>query len=128
MPSYKEKINNRNVLQALTTPDLDDINNLERSKSTNITATLAQNQDSTKIDCRTYRKMRIWGTSSQNQNLGLEYSHNNINFVYVNQLIVQSLGGLNIFELFLDNPPDYIRFSNKNANSVSINMNIILSH
>ncbi len=128
MPSYKERINNRNVLQALTTSDLDDIDNPDRTNSTNITATLAPNQDSSKIDCRTYRQLRIWGTSSQNHNLGLEYSHNNINFVYVNQLIVQNLGGVYVYEIFLNNPPDYIRFSNKNNQSMDININCILSH
>jgi hypothetical protein len=128
MSSYKERINNRNVLQALTRADLDDIDNPDRTNSTNITVTLAQDENSISIDCSTYRQLRIWGTSSQNHNLGLEYSHNNINFVYVNQLIVQNLGGVYVYEIFLNNPPDYIRFSNKNNQSMDININCILSH
>lgn len=128
MTTYKERRYNKNLIKAITTEDLDDINNPDRSISQNITVSLSQNQDSVSVDCRTYRKLRIWGTSDQNHNLGLEYSHNNTNFVYVNQLIVQNLGGVYVYEIFLDNPADYIRFSNKNNQTMNININCILSH
>jgi len=128
MPTFKERRYNKNLIKAITTDDLDDINNPDRSISQNITVSLSQNEDSSSIDCRTYRKLRIWGTSNQNHNLGLEYSHNNINFVYVNQLIVQNFNGVYVYEIFLDNPPDYLRFSNKNNQTMNININCILSH
>jgi len=120
MPTFKERRYNKNLIKAITTDDLDDINNPDRS--------ISQNEDSSSVDCKTYRQLRIWGTSDQNHNLGLEYSHNNTNFVYVNQLIVQNLGGIYVYEIFLDNPPDYIRFSNKNSQTMNININCILSH
>lgn len=127
MTTFKEIRNKRNLLQAITNEDLDDIDNQNRVISQNITVSLAQNEDSVKVDCKNYRKLRIWGSSNQNQNLGLEYSHNGVNFTYVNQLIVQNVGGAFVYEIFLDNPPEFLRFGNKNAQTMNINMNCILS-
>lgn len=127
MTTFKDIRNRRNLIQAITNEDLDDIDNQNRVISQNITTSLVLNEDSTSVDCKNYRKLRIWGTSNQNQNLGLEYSHNGTNFTYVNQLIVQNIGGAFVYEIFLDNPPEFIRFSNKNNQAMNINMNCILS-
>tara|TARA_R110002073_G_scaffold152341_1_gene306850 strand:+ start:45 stop:431 length:387 start_codon:yes stop_codon:yes gene_type:complete len=127
MPTYKERRYNKNLIQAITSEDLDDVNNQDRVISQNITVSLAQSEDSEIVDCKNYRKLRIWGTSDQNQNLGLEYSHNGVNFTYVNQLIVQNLGGIYVYQIFLDNPPEYIRFGNKHNQPMNININCILS-
>ena len=127
MPTYKERRYNKNLIQAITSEDLDDVDNQDRVISQNITVSLAQSEDSEIVNCKNYRKLRIWGTSDQNQNLGLEYSHNGVNFTYVNQLIVQTIGGIYVYQIFLDNPPEYIRFGNKHAQPMNINMNCILS-
>jgi hypothetical protein len=127
MTTYRERRYNKNLIQAITSEDLDDVNNQDRVISQNITVSLAQSENSEIVDCENYRKLRIWGTSDQNQNLGLEYSHNGVNFTYVNQLIVQNLGGIYVYEIFLDNPPEYIRFGNKYNQTMNININCILS-
>jgi hypothetical protein len=127
MTTYRERRYNKNLIQAITSEDLDDVNNQDRVISQNITVSLAQSENSEIVDCENYRKLRIWGTSDQNQNLGLEYSHNGVNFTYVNQLIVQNLGGIYVYEIFLDNPPEYICFGNKYNQTMNININCILS-
>lgn len=127
MTTFRDVRNRRNLIQAITNEDLDDIDNQNRVISQNITVSLAQSEDSVSVDCKNYRKLRIWGTSDQNQNLGLEYSHNGVNFTYVNQLIVQTIGGIYVYQIFLDNPPEFIRFGNKHAQPMNINMNCILS-
>jgi hypothetical protein len=127
MTTFKDIRNSRNLIQAITNEDLDDIDNQNRVISQNITVSLGVNEDSVSVDCKNYRKLRIWGTSDQNQNLGLEYSHNGVNFTYVNQLIVQTIGTVYVYQIFLDNPPEYIRFGNKHNQPMNINMNCILS-
>jgi len=87
----------------------------------------ANSSSTLKIDCRQYKAITLYGTSTTNNIINIEFSHDNITFFKTsNKLSMLSVAGLHTFSVVLDHLPNYIRFYNDNGVPITLNLSYVL--
>jgi hypothetical protein len=101
--------------------------NLKTSVLSQSVAMSANAASTVKIDCREYKTITLYGTSTTNNLINVSYSHNNTNFFRTNnKLNMIDIGGFNTFHLTLDHIPNYIRFYNNNGSPITLTLEYVL--
>jgi len=81
-----------------------------------------------KIDCRGFRSIRLFGTSSIVNNINLAFSEtlNGTYRVVDNKLNMTTINGVYTYSAELNNIPNYISFYNTNSSNCNLVLNYVL--
>jgi hypothetical protein len=109
----------------------DNILLVSNNKHVSVESTVSINANSlsvAKIDCRNFKSIRMFGTSSLANSINLAFSET-LNGTYRNvdnKLTMTNINSVNTFSIELNNTPNYISFYNTNSSNCNLILNYVL--